>query len=182
MGNLSKKVKKKKSRKAKAEFTSLSVIAAAIGFLYAVSAFYLREVYNIKTLAPSWRIAKSDVIFSAGDITILKRDLALKMLVDSNLLVAEQMRLVATVGLIFAIAHLIGKSWLHRMSIFAFMGGLCGMLYYVILFGFLRWPISVLAKDVVTLFPLPVVVPVYMPFLLSVLVFTGGILLVFKKK
>jgi len=182
MGNLTKKVKKKKSRQAKAKFTSLVTTAMAVAFINATSSVYLREIYNVKTLLPSWGIAKKDIIFSVGDLMILNRDIALKILVDMNLLVAEQIRQVAAIALILVIVYMIGKSWFDRLSLLMFVGGLSGMLYYAFLFALLRWPSSLLSKDILVMVPTPVIVPIYMPVLLSALAFLGGAFLVFKKK
>ncbi|MBE0447226.1 MAG: hypothetical protein IBX64_03845 [Actinobacteria bacterium] len=181
MGSLTRRFKKRKSRKAKARLTSLITIATSVAFLHAASAFYLREVYNIKTLAPSWGIAKGDIIFSVGDLMILKNDVALKILVDTTLLTTEQIRLAAILMLVLAMVYNIGKSWFDRVSLFLFVVGLWGVLYYAFLFALLRWPDSLLSKDVITLFPLPVIVPVYIPLLFSLLVLVGSTFLVFKK-
>lgn len=182
MGKLTNKVKKKKSRKTKAKLFSLIAIAVSIAFLHAASSVYLREVYNVKTLFPSWEIAKNDIIFQLGDLMVLDRDVGLKMLVDTNLLVAEQVRQIALFLLIGVLAHMTGKGWFDRISLFLFIGGLSCVLYYLFLFALLRWPTSLLAKDVITLLPTPVIVSVYMPLLLSALAFTGSIFLVLRKK
>jgi hypothetical protein len=182
MGSLTKKAKKRKSRKAKAKLTSLVTIATSVAFLHAASTFYLREVYNIKTLAPSWGIPKGDIVFSFGDLAILKKDIALRLLADTNLLAAEQIRLAAILALMCTIVYMVGKGWFDRMSLFLFVAGLWGILYYAFLFALLRWPDSLFSKDVITLFPLPVIVPVYMPLLLSGVILAGGALLVLKRK
>jgi hypothetical protein len=182
MGNLTKKVKKKKTRKARAKLISLLIIGMTVAFMQSAAALYLRDIYNVKTLLPSWKIPARDIIFAVGDLTVLKRDLAYKILVDQNVLVAEQIRLVATIALIGAIAYMLGKSSLDRISHLLFIGGLSGVFYYVFMFALMRWPTSLLAKDVIALIPTPIIVPVYIPLLLSAVVLTGGTFLVFKKK
>lgn len=182
MGNLTKKVKKKKSRQAKAKFTSLVTIATTVAFLNAASSVYLREIYNIKTLLPSWGLSKQDVVFKVGDLMILRKELALKILVDLNLLVTEQVRQVAMLALVGAAVYMIGKKWSERMALFLFVVGMWGVLYYAFLYAIIKWPSSLLAKDVLALVPLPVIVPVYMPLLLSAMTCVGGLFLILKSK
>ncbi len=182
MGNLTKKVKKKKSRKTKAKIASLVIISIAMGFLNTVAAFYLRQVYNAKTLLPPTGISKRDVIFNVGDVTVLNNAVTLKILVDSSLLVAEEIRQVATVALLIAFVYLLGKDMLDRIGLFIFIGGLSSLLYYLFLFGFTNWPNSLLSKDIIALVPNPIIVPTYIPLVLSVMSLIGGTLLVFKRK
>lgn len=182
MGNLTKKVKKKKSRKAKAKFTSLVVIATTVAFLNAAAAVYLREIYNIKTLLPSWGLNKQDIVFKFGDLMVLKQDLALKILVDTNLLATEQIRQIAMLTLVGAAVYMIGKKWSERASLMLFVVGLWGVLYYAFLYAILKWPTSLLSKDVISLVPMPVIVPVYMPLLLSALAFVGGLFFILRSK
>ncbi len=182
MGNLTNKVKKKKSRQKKIKIVSLVTIATAVAFFHAASALYLREMFNVKTLLPMWEIPKSDTIFTVGDLTILKYDMAVKILGDNILVISEQIQLVAILLLFAAVVYMIGKSMLDRFALFMFVGGLFSILYYGFLFALLRWPDSLLSKDVISFLPTPVIVPVYMPILLGALVFIGGVLLVFKKK
>ncbi|NCO66459.1 MAG: hypothetical protein COW32_00160 [Candidatus Aquicultor secundus] len=182
MGNLTKKVKKKKSRKTKAKIASLVTISLAMGFLNTAAAFYLRQVYNAKTLLPPTGISRRDVIFNVGDITILDKAVALKILVDSDLLIAEEIRQVAIVALLVAFVYLLGKDMLDRVGLFIFIGGLSSLLYYVFLFAFTRWPSSLLSKDIIAVVPNPIIVPTYIPLVLSVVSVVGGSLLVFKRK
>lgn len=182
MGNLTKKVKKKKSRKAKAKFTSLVIIATAVAFLNAAAAVYLREIYNIKTLLPSWGLNKQDIVFRFGDLMVLKQDLALKILVDTNLLVTEQIRQIAMLALVAAAVYMIGKKWSERVFLMLFVVGLWGVLYYAFLYAIIKWPTSLLSKDVIALVPMPVIVPVYMPLLLSALTFIAGLFLILRSK
>lgn len=182
MGNLTKKVKKKKSRKKKAKLTSLLTISVAMGFLNAVAAFYLREVYNAKTLLPSAGISKRDVIFNLGDITVLSKAIALKILVNSSLLIAEEIRQVAVAALLVAFVYMLGKDMLDKVGLFIFIGGLSTLLYYAFLFAFTRWPGSLLSKDIIALVPNPIIMPAYIPLALSTVCLVGGVLLVFKRK
>jgi len=182
MSNLTKKVKKKKSRQTKIKFLMLVTVAVALSFLNAASAFFLRKLYNTSTLLPSFGIAKSGVMFSFGDLTVLKHEMAFKILGDKDLLYAEQAREFAILALIFVLAYIIGKTWLERVSILLFIGGLFGALYYAFIYAFLKWPTSLVSRDIIALLPTPVIVPIYMPILLSALVFVGGFFLVFKKK
>lgn len=181
MGKLTKKVKKKKSRQARAKFIAQLTIPITIGLIQASSAFFLREIYNTKTLMPAWKVAKEDILYSAYDIMILKRDMALKILVDKNLLIAESAREVAFIALVGAIAYVLGGNMKERASMFMFVGGLSGTLYYILLFALLRWPNLLLSNDIIALIPTPVIVPVYIPFLMTVSALGAGIFLVFKK-
>lgn len=180
-GKSSKKSKKAKALSAKAKTVILSSMALAIGFLQATSSFYLREVFSIKTFTPSWGFTKSEIVFKGGDILVLKEQMALRILNDSNLLAAEQARQIAVLALIIALVYFIGKNIKERASLFLFVAGLAGVSYHVFLFYFLRWPKTLLAKDVMALFPVTVIVPVYMSVLLCALALIGGTYLVFKK-
>ncbi|MDI6716095.1 MAG: hypothetical protein QME63_04025 [Actinomycetota bacterium] len=181
MSKLTEKVKKKKKRKARMRLVSISSIGVALGFLHAVSAFYLRQIYNVKTLAPAWRITKGEILFSAGDVAILKRDVALKILVNTDVLVAEQLRMLIIIVLLGAIVYLIGSKLTERAYLFLYLGGICGTLYYIFLFAFLRWPVSFFSKDALVLLSFPVIVPVYIPALLSIGALGAGAFLVIKK-
>ncbi|MHB8842204.1 MAG: hypothetical protein ACYC56_10565, partial [Candidatus Aquicultor sp.] len=63
-----------------------------------------------------------------------------------------------------------------------FIGGLSSLLYYLFLFGFTHWPSSLLSKDIIALVPNPIIVPTYIPLVLSIVSLIGGTLLVFKRK
>ncbi len=182
MGNLTNKVRKKKSRQKKIKVVLLIIITTAIAFFHASSALYLRAMFNVKTLLPTWEIPKSDTLFTVGDLTILKYDMAIKILRDKNYVISEQIQIVAILLLLAVVVYMIGKSILDRIALFMFAGGLFSMLYYGFLFAFLRWPDSFFSKDIVSFLPTPVIVPIYMPVLLGALVFLGGTFLVLKRK
>lgn len=176
-----KSTKKSKKKAVQAKTASLAVIALAIGFLQAASTFYLREIYSTKTLLPSWGIANKDIMFKTGDLMVLKKDTAVRILLDSNLLAAEQARQLAVFALIIGIVYFFGKDIKERGSLLLFIGGLAGVSYHAFLYALAHWPSSLLTKDVFALIPTPIIVPIYMSLLLSALALIGGTYLVFKK-
>jgi hypothetical protein len=182
MGSAEDKAKKKKERQEKIRKASLVLIAATIGFLHAASTIYLRGIYNIKSLLPSWGLKAGDYIINQGDFAVLTRKVAVKILVDNNLLVIEQTRQIAMLMLSVSVIYLVGKDARERTSLLLFVGGLAGVLYHVFLYSLLHWPNSLVAKDVIFLVPNPIVAPFYIPLLLSALAFAAGTFLLFKKK
>jgi hypothetical protein len=173
---------KKGERQEKLRRASLVAAGAAIGFMHAASTIYLREIYNIKSLLPAWGLKASDYMANYGDFAILTRNVALKILVDNNLLVMEQTRQVATLLILVALVYLVGKDPKERMSLFMFVGGIAGVLYHAFLYALLHWPTSLSDKDVILLVPNPVIAPTYIPLLVSGLALGGGFFLLFKKK
>lgn len=182
MASAEEKAKKKKERQNRVRKASLVFTAATIAFIQAASTIYLREIYNVKSLLPSWGLRAGDYVINQGDFAILSRNVAVKILVDNNLLVIEQTRQVAMILLTIAVIYLAGKDARERSSLLLFIGGLAGVLYHAFLYSLLHWPDSLMTKDVVFLVPNPIVTPIYIPFLLSALAFAAGTFLLFKKK
>ncbi|HEY3374675.1 MAG TPA: hypothetical protein VGK02_06405 [Candidatus Aquicultor sp.] len=177
----SEKKHKKKSIADRIKASSLAIIALTIGFLQAASTFYLREIYSLKTLMPTSPLGKADILFSKSDLLVLNKPTAARIIIDSNILQAEQARQLAIIALVIAIVYFAGKNNKERASLFLFVGGLAALSSVVFQFMLLHWPTSLLAKDVIVLFPMPVIVPIYIPLLLSALALVGGTYLVFKK-
>ena len=122
----------------------LAAFAVAMGLLEAAVIVYLRELYH-----------PGGFLFPLQPL-------------PAHMASTEMGREVATVVMIWAVAHLSGRSGRDRFAAFAFVFGIWDIFYYIWLKVLIGWPEGLLDPDILFLIPLPWVGPVLAPVLVSI--------------
>jgi hypothetical protein len=91
---------------------------------------------------------------------------------------AELVRECATMVMLLAAGRLAGKGRLSKWAYSAFAFGVWDILYYVFLVPLTGWPQSLLDWDILFLIPLPWWGPVAAPVAVSLLLISGGVLVI----
>jgi len=89
-------------------------------------------------------------------------------------------REVATIVMITSVSLLTFFRWKGRIGTFLFVFGLWDIFYYVFLYLFLRWPPSLLTRDVLFLIPVPWIAPVLLPVTIALGMVVVGFFLIIK--
>ncbi len=127
----------------------LTAFGVAFGVLEAAVVVYLRELYYPEGFA-----------FPI-------------VIIDERIAVVELVRELATIVMLGAVAMVAGRDGMDRFFVFAFLFGVWDIVYYVGLWGFLRWPPSLLTWDVLFLIPVPWLGPVIYPVVVSLFLIAG---------
>jgi hypothetical protein len=127
----------------------LTLYAVAMGFLEAVVVVYLRELY-----------------YPAGFRFPIK-------IIPDHVAVAELVRELTTILMIWAVAVLAGRRRTDQFFVFAYLFGVWDIVYYVALWLFLDWPASPMTWDVLFLIPVPWLGPVIYPVVISLFLIAG---------
>ena len=130
--------------------TWLALFAVAMAYLEAAVVVYLRAIYYPEGFA-----------FPLVDMG------ALVYLVEIG-------REIATVVMLWAVAHLTGASRYDRLARFAYLFGVWDIGYYLWLKVTLDWPGSLFDWDVLFLIPIAWIGPVLAPVLVALLMIAGG--------
>jgi hypothetical protein len=88
----------------------------------------------------------------------------------------EMGREAATLGMLWAVGWLAGRTWRGRAGYALMAFGVWDIFYYIFLVPMSGWPHSLLDWDVLFLLPLPWWGPVLAPVLISILLILGGVL------
>jgi hypothetical protein len=129
---------------------TVSIFAAAMGYLEAAVAVYLRRLY-----------------YPDGFIFPLR--------IPSEIAGIEIAREAATIIMLLTVAMLAGKRFWKRFGYFLILFGVWDIFYYIWLKVVIDWPAGILDTDVLFLVPLPWIGPVIAPVLVSLLMIIIGI-------
>lgn len=91
-------------------------------------------------------------------------------------------REAATIIMLVTLSLIAGNNWSKRIGYFFLSFGIWDIFYYIWLYVFIQWPRSLFEWDVLFLIPLPWWGPVITPILVSVLLITIGLLLIYDFK
>ena len=138
------------------------VFAASFGFLEATVVVYLRAAAG---LLPGYRGTLSDVIRLSE---FYRQPQAIGEFPQS-LLTLEVLREGATVLMLLSVAFLSSAKARSRAAIFLWTFAIWDITYYLGLWATVRWPLSLLDRDVLFLIPEPWFAPVWFPLLVSAL-------------
>ena len=105
----------------------------------------------------------------------------LRILTSSHVSV-ELSREFATIVMLVLVGLLAGTSRWQKFSFFLIAFGVWDIFYYVWLKVILGWPATLFDWDILFLIPLPWIGPVIAPFLISIIMITGGILIIRKEE
>lgn len=136
----------------------LTIFAAAMAYVESAVVVYLRAIYYPRGF--SFPL----VPIPAGMLTI------------------EMGREIATLIMLLGVAVLAGKDAWDRILAFCVAFGVWDISYYGWLWVFLRWPPSLLTWDILFLIPVPWIGPVLAPVMVSLVLVTGALLLLRKRK
>ena len=84
-------------------------------------------------------------------------------------------REAATLVMLLAVAAVAAPDAWRRFLLFAFLFGVWDIFYYVWLLALVRWPASLLDRDVLFLIPVPWIAPVLAPLLVSACLVAGSL-------
>jgi len=143
----------------KTNLAYLLLFAVAMGFMEAIIVIYLREIY-----------------YPAGFSFPLIE-------ISPHILVAELVRELCTLIMLFLVAVIGGKTPLQKFAFFLFSFAVWDIFYYVGLKAFLNWPSSLFTWDILFLLPVTWLGPVLAPLICSLtMIFLSLILLHFEGK
>lgn len=138
---------------------ALTALALALGYLDAVSRFYLRGTLEVAQ--------------EGGDFARA----AVERMPD-RVVALEQTRHAALVLTIIAVAVIAGRNGLQRGGTFCFALGAWGVLRYAALRGIVNWPTTLLDADAVLLLPRMVYAPVWMAIVVGLALAAAGVALI----
>ena len=132
----------------------LSLFGVAFGYLEGAVVVYLRELYYPNGFG---------------------FPLALPI---TRVLNVELGREMATLVMLGSVAHLAGRNFWQRFGVFCFLFGVWDLVYYVVLWGVLHWPASLMTWDILFLLPLIWAGPVITAVLVAVSLILAGAMLI----
>lgn len=139
------------TRETKITFWALTAFSIAMGFLESSVVIYLREIYY----PDGFRFPMVKI--------------------EEKITLVELCRELATIIMLWGVAYVAGKTFLHRFVYFCFCFAVWDILYYVFLYAFLQWPESLFTWDILFLIPVPWIGPVWAPMLISLTMIVAGI-------
>lgn len=151
-----------RSRRAMTVFSylvSLTALALALGYLDAVSRFYLRGTLEI---------AQEGGDFARAAVEHM----------PARVVALEQTRHAALVLVILAVAVTAGRNLLQQLGTFCFTLGAWGALRYAALRSLVNWPTSLVDSDAILLLPRVVYAPVWMAIVTSLALAAIGVTLI----
>jgi hypothetical protein len=89
----------------------------------------------------------------------------------------EQAREAATMVMLLAVGYLAGRTWWQRFAFWLFAFGVWDVFYYVWLYVYLRWPSSLVTRDLLFLIPREWWAPVWQPVLGSLVLIAAAVLI-----
>jgi len=131
------------------------IFGVAFGFIEASVVVYLRQLYY------------------PGNFSF-----PIKLISDKTMLV-EFFRELATLILIFSASYVAGRTKMERFGFFMYIFGIWDIFYYVFLKIILNWPSSILDYDLLFFIPVAWVGPVLAPVIISILLITAGITIIY---
>lgn len=136
------------------------LFSIAMAYLESAVVVYLRAMYGIEDLL-------RDINFETDIYTFI-----------------ELGREAATIIMLATVSLIAGSSWSKRIGFFLLTFGIWDIFYYIWLYIFIQWPMSLSEWDILFLIPLPWWGPVIAPILISILLISIGYLLInnFKYK
>lgn len=145
------------------KLVGLFFFAAAMGYMESAVVVYLRELY-----------------YQDGFNIITEESLRA---IPRQILLTEAGREFATILILVSMSILlVRRNWLKRFAYFLFAFSIWDITYYIWLFVLIRWPESLLTKDVLFLIPRPWVGPIIAPILISLAFIFVSLLLLSSKK
>ena len=124
----------------------VAIYAAAMAAVESTVVYYLRKLFALQYGAG----------FTAGRFSF-----------PSAYLRHEQVRELATIVMLLAVAYLAGRGWRQKLAYFLFAFGVWDIGYYVGLKIMLDWPASLTTRDLLFLTPHQLWAPVWQPILAS---------------
>ncbi len=134
------------------------ILSIAMAYLEAAIVVYLRRLFGI-----------GDLILQVPPF-------------DQQIAAIELGRELATLIMLLAIGWIAGHNNQSRLSIALIAFGVWDIFYYLWLNIFIGWPKSFLDLDLLFLIPLPWWGPVLAPVLISILMITGGVAILWKNE
>ncbi|MBU0906790.1 MAG: hypothetical protein KKD18_05560 [Nanoarchaeota archaeon] len=132
---------------------TVSIFAAAMGYLEAVVVVYLREMFYPNGF-----------------------DFPLRGFIQPDILAIEWVREFATIVMLVSVALLAGKKFYERGAYFVYAFAVWDIFYYIFLKIILGWPASLLTWDILFLIPWPWIGPVLAPVLCSLLMVVTAVM------
>src|SRR5215472_9714517 len=145
------------------QLTTSGIFAAAFGLVEAVVVVYLRAAVG---LLPGYQGTLSEVIRRSGEF--YQQSQAITQFPQS-LLTLEVFREAATILMLLSVAWLTAAKFSARAAVFLWTFAIWDITYYAVLWGTVRWPLSLRDADVLFLIPRPWTSPVWYPLLVSAL-------------
>ena len=124
----------------------VAIYAAAMAVVEASVVYYLRKLFALQYAA----------VFTAGRFRF-----------PAAYLRHEQVRELATIVMLLAVAYLAGRGWRQKLAYFLFAFGVWDIGYYAALKIMLGWPASLTTRDLLFLAPRQWWAPVWQPILAS---------------
>ena len=131
------------------------LFSVAFGFIEATVVIYLRQIYYPEGFSFPIKIISDKTIFT------------------------EYLRELATLILIFSASYVAGKTKMEKFGYFMYIFGIWDIFFYIFLKIFINWPSSILEYDLLFLIPVAWVGPVLAPVIISVLLITAGVLIIY---
>jgi len=131
------------------------LFSTAFGFIEATVVIYLRQIYYPEGFSFPIKIISDKTIF------------------------IEYLREFATLILIFSASCVAGKTKMEKFAYFMYIFGIWDIFFYIFLNFFLNWPSSILEYDLLFLIPVAWVGPVLAPVIISVLLISAGIIIIY---
>jgi hypothetical protein len=97
-------------------------------------------------------------------------------------ILTELAREFATIVMLWTIAFVAGRNFSLRFAWFIIGFGIWDIFYYVFLFVFIQWPVTLVDWDILFLIPLPWYGPVIAPVLISVSMIIFGMMILYLNK
>jgi len=136
-------------------FLWVTIFSVAMGMLESSVVIYLREMY-----------------YPSGFQFPLKAT-------SYTIAVTEFFRELATLIMLLGIGMLVGRNKQERFAWFIYSFAIWDIFYYVFLFLIINWPLSLLDWDILFLIPIMWVGPVWAPLLLSVLMISLALIILY---
>jgi len=134
------------------------LIAIAMAYLESAVVVYLRAMYGIVDLVKDTPLKPDAYTF------------------------IELGREAATIVMLAIIGLMAGSTWPKKIGYFFLSFGVWDIFYYIWLYVFIQWPMSILEWDILFLIPLPWWGPVITPILISIFIISIGYLLISEVK
>jgi hypothetical protein len=96
--------------------------------------------------------------------------------------VTEYFRELATLIMLLGIGMLVGRNKQERFAWFIFSFAIWDIFYYVFLYLIINWPLSLLDWDILFLIPIMWIGPVWAPVLLSILMISFALIILYFSK
>lgn len=155
------------------------IFAAAFGFVESAVVFYLRHLSGVGFTPP--HIDRNEILFLAPGITFLEPKTVVKAIADTAILNIERMREVVTLIMLASVAAISGRKFAEKIAFFFLVFGIWDIFYYIFLRLTIKWPVSLTDLDIFFLLPTPLVGPVFVPIVISLIFIVGSLSFLLRK-